>query len=128
MLRSVGFSIVLLIITAFSSHAAGIRPFDAASFEEAVDQGETVIAHVHAKWCPICVRQEKVLAPLAEGQFSGKAKFFRVNYDTEYDFLRAHRVPSQSVIIIFRNGKEVDRLSGTTNADEIKAHLSAATS
>ena len=128
MLRRIGFSIVLLIMTAFATQAAGIKPYDAAGFDKAVAGGNTVIAHVHASWCPVCKRQQNVLAPLADGPLSGKAEFFRVDFDSDADFLRAHRVPSQSVIIIFRNGKEVDRLVGTTNADEIKARLSAAVS
>lgn len=128
MLRRIGFSIVLLIITAFSAHAAGIKPYDAASFDKAVAGGNTVIAHVHASWCPVCRRQQNVLAPLANGPLGGKAEFFRVDFDSDRDFLQVHRVPSQSVIIIFRNGKEVDRLIGTTNANEIEARLSAAVS
>lgn len=128
MLRKIGLSVFLLIITAFSANAAGIKPYDAASFEKAVAGGNTVIAHVHASWCPVCARQQNVLAPLADGPLAGKAQFFRVDFDSDRDFLRAHRVPVQSVIIIFRNGKEIDRLVGTTNAAEIEARLAAAVS
>jgi thioredoxin-like negative regulator of GroEL len=128
MLRRIGFSLILLVLTAFSANAADIRPYEAARFEKAVASGNTVIAHVHADWCPVCKRQQNALAPLADGPLDGKADFFRVDFDSDNDFLQAHRVPSQSVIIIFKGGKEVDRLVGTTDAAEIEARLSAAVS
>ncbi len=128
MIRRLSLSILFIVMTALTAHAAEIKPYEAASFETAVAAGDTVIAHVHADWCPVCVRQQKVLTPLVDGALDGKAEFFEVNFDTDTDFLKTHKVPSQSVIIIFKGGKEIDRLNGTTDAAEIQSRLSAAVS
>lgn len=42
--------------------------------------------------------------------------FMRINFDTETEFKKTYNVPVRSVIILFKNGKEVDRI--TANGDK----------
>ena len=46
-----------------------------------------------------------------------------VNYDKDEDFKAFYKAPNRSTIILFKNGKEVARLNGVTNKDDIRAAL-----
>ncbi len=45
-----------------------------------------------------------------------KIDFLRLNFDTEADFKKLYNVPVRSVIILFKGGKEVERI--TANGDK----------
>jgi hypothetical protein len=42
--------------------------------------------------------------------------FLRLNFDTEAEFKKTYNVPVRSVIIVFRDGKELERI--TANGDK----------
>ena len=44
-----------------------------------------------------------------------KVAFLRLNFDTEAEFKKIYNVPVRSVIIVFRDGKELERI--TANGD-----------
>jgi hypothetical protein len=46
----------------------------------------------------------------------GEIAFLRFNFDTEAEFKQRYQVPVRSVIILFRGGKEVERI--TANGDK----------
>ncbi len=46
----------------------------------------------------------------------GKIDFLRLNFDTEAEFKQRYNVPVRSVIILFKGGREVERL--TANGDK----------
>lgn len=101
--------------------------YSPASFKKALMSAEPTIVHVHATWCSVCKAQEGAFSKLTTSDPVFKtAQLVRVDFDTDKAFLREHRVTNQSVIIVFRNGKEVTRLAGESNADRIKAAVSAA--
>ncbi len=93
------------------------------AFETALKSQAPVIIHVYADWCSTCQKQLPGLAAtLAEPELA-KTQAIRVNFDTDREFLMTHRVPNQSVILVFKNGQEVLRLNGVTNADQIKSKI-----
>jgi hypothetical protein len=50
----------------------------------------------------------------------------RINFDTEADFKRAYNVPVRSVIILFKGGKEVDRITADGSKTSIESLLKKA--
>ncbi len=126
MARRFALSFLFLAFTALAASAGGFKPYEAASFEKAIAEGKTVVVHVHADWCPVCKRQQTALEPLAAGALGEKAEFVRVDFDKDTQFLTANKIPTQSVILVFKGGAEVERIIGTTNAGEIESTLSAA--
>ncbi len=42
--------------------------------------------------------------------------FLRLNFDTEAEFRKTYNVPVRSVIIVFKGGKEIERI--TANGDK----------
>lgn len=99
--------------------AAGLKPYDAKAFKGAVDAGPVVV-HVFADWCPVCKVQQPTLASLSTDARLAKVQFISVNFDRDKDFLKANKVANQSVILVFKGGKEVARISGTTDAGRIR--------
>jgi thioredoxin len=97
--------------------------YDPRSFEDALASGRPIVVHVYAGWCPVCRAQKPVLDVLAKDKAFEGVKFVAVDFDRDKDFLRAHRITFQSIILGFKNGREVARLIGTTDGDKIRAGL-----
>jgi thioredoxin 1 len=116
-------SALILAGLIFPTRTGSADSYEPGSFEEAIASGRPVVVHVYANWCPVCRAQKPVLDALARDKAFEGVKFVAVNFDKDKEFLRAHRVTSQSVILGFKNGQEVARLVGTTDADEIRAGL-----
>ena len=99
--------------------AAGIKPYSGDTFANAVDAGP-VIVHVYADWCLVCAAQKPTLTNLSNDPKLANVQFIAVNFDKDKIFLKANRIANQSVIVAFKNGKEILRLSGTTDAAQIR--------
>jgi thioredoxin-like negative regulator of GroEL len=107
-----------LVLTAPAAMA--METYSKAVFDQMMASGQPVVVHVHAAWCPVCKAQEPTLASLARDEATRGAKQVRVDFDKDKDFLRAHNVPSQSVILVFKGGKETGRVAGRSKMDEVK--------
>ncbi|MFS8115960.1 thioredoxin family protein [Rhizobium jaguaris] len=113
-------ALILSMTAASGGHAAGIG---IPGFDEAAAAGVPVLVHVTAKWCETCQAQKPVVAKLVgKGDFASMKKF-DVDFDTQKNVLRQLRVQSQSTMVLFKNGKEIDRSVGVTDPAEIKAFL-----
>lgn len=114
-------------VLAQSSMGRSFTAYSPAAFDKALKSAEPTIVHIHAPWCSVCKAQEGAFSKLTTSDPVFKtAQLVRVDFDTDKAFLKEHRVTNQSVIIVFRNGKEVTRLAGESNPDRIKAAVSAA--
>ena len=101
------------------AHAAGITPYEPDTFAKTLSEG-AVIVHVFADWCPVCKAQKPLLAALASDPKLATIRFVAVNFDKDKEFLKMYKVANQSVIVIFKAGKEIARLAGTTDAAKIR--------
>ncbi len=94
----------------------------ADDFETAIKNGVTLI-DFNAPWCAPCKAQEPILAKLAT-QFEGKAQVFAMNIDNNREIAGKLGIQSIPTLIIFKNGKEIQRFVGlqpeNTLADVIK--------
>lgn len=106
--------------------AASFTNYSASAFSQALAAGGPVIVHVHADWCPTCRAQAPVLQSMSGEKAYEKARFIRVNFDKDRDFLTSHKVAVQSTILVFKGGKEVARFSGETDASRIRSRIDAA--
>lgn len=106
--------------------AAGFLHYKAEEFAQMLKNGDTIVIHVHADWCPTCTRQQTTLDQMANETAFSRVRFVRVNFDTDLDFLRANRVASQSTIIVVKDGREASRFVGVTRAGEIRTRITAA--
>jgi hypothetical protein len=52
--------------------------------------------------------------------------FLRLNFDTEAEFKKKYNVPVRSVIIVFRGGKELERITANGDKAAIEALIKKA--
>lgn len=94
-----------------------------ASFAAAQTEGQTILVDVHATWCPDCKVQGPILDELRSEAALQGITFMKVDFDKEKDFLREHKVPRQSTILVFQGHREVARSVAETNRDRLRAFV-----
>lgn len=89
-----------------------VREVAAADFSrEVLFSALPVVVDVYADWCGPC----RALAPLLERYaelYVGEVKFVKVNLDAAPDIAEVYRVDAVPTLLIFRDGRPVDRLTG----------------
>jgi thioredoxin 2 len=85
----------------------------------------TVLVDCWAPWCGPC----KMLAPILDqlaSEYKGRAKIVKLNTDQNPGISSRYGIQSIPTMLIFKNGKQVDRLTGALPKQEIEKHLIAA--
>ena len=90
------------------------------AFAAAQASGDPVVVDVYAPWCPTCRAQAPILDELRQDDRLANATFIKVNFDKNKAFLRAHRIPRQSTILVFRGETEVARSIAETNRTRLR--------
>lgn len=101
------------------------KPYDAAQFARAQEAGKTIVVDVHATWCPTCKAQAPILDALRSEPRLKNAVFVKVDFDKEKAFLREHRIPRQSTVLVFRGRRETARSVAETRPTELRAAVLA---
>lgn len=98
------------------------KKFTAENFEQDVLQAAgPVLVDFWATWCMPCRMQGPAIEKLAEeGYNAGK-----LNVDEEESVAARYRVMSIPTLIIFKDGKEVDRMVGVTGKEVLAQKLDA---
>lgn len=99
---------------------AGWQTYDEAEFMMAQKKGKTIVVDVYADWCPTCRAQAPILDELRQERASGDVLFVKVNFDEEKDFLRAHRIPRQSTVLVFGGMEERARSIAETDRTRLR--------
>lgn len=93
------------------------KTITAQNFEEVLKSENPVLLDFWATWCGPCMRQGPIVEALAEeGYEVGK-----VDVDQEPGLARQFQVMNIPTLIIFKDGKEVERLVGLTSKDKLKS-------
>lgn len=89
----------------------------AENFEKEVLQSEKpVLVDFWATWCGPCMRQGPIVEELAgEGYTVGK-----VNVDEQMALAQKYQVMNIPTLLVFKDGKEVQRLVGLSSRDTLK--------
>ena len=110
-----------LAVTARAETGTGWQAYDTAAFTAAQAAGKTIVVDVHADWCPTCRAQAPILDELRKERASDKVTFIRVDFDKDKAFLRTHRVPRQSTVLVFKGKREVARSIAETDRTRLRA-------
>ncbi|MEM8697214.1 MAG: thioredoxin family protein [Pseudomonadota bacterium] len=113
----------LLFVPAAASAQVAWTDYSASSFRAAQEAGRTIIVDVHADWCPTCRAQRPILNELRSHPRLADALFVRVNFDEDRAFLRAHRIPRQSTILVFNGEEEQGRSIAETDRNRLRAFV-----
>ena len=98
-----------------SDNSGRIITLTAKSYEQEVSKG-LVLVDYWAVWCGPCRKMEPVLKQIAE---ETDVKVGKLNVDDYKAFVRTKNVPTIPTMIIYKDGKEVQRLVGVYSKDEV---------
>ncbi|MBN9645940.1 Thioredoxin [Terrisporobacter petrolearius] len=83
-----------------------------------------VVMDFFATWCGPC----KMLAPIFESlsnEMSDKVDFAQIDIDRSLEVVEEYKIVSVPTMIIFKNGKEVQRIVGFVPKEQIKSKIKA---
>jgi thioredoxin 1 len=101
----------------------GFGDYTKEKFDAALKGAKPVLVHVHADWCPVCVRQERAFNELSGSADFKKFTAIQVNFDMDTEFRKTYNVNNQSMILVFKGGKEAGRIGGVTDTAKIAEFL-----
>ena len=95
-----------------------IMHVDSKNFEQTINSKEVVLVDFYATWCGPC----KMLAPILEQvceEVAENTLIAKLDIDNALDIAKEFGVMSVPTMIIFKNGKEVERLIGLRQKTQI---------
>ena|SRR3989338_4987095 len=103
---------------------SGMKHLTDGNFDQEIKKGVTLV-DFHASWCGPCRTLAPVLEQVAK-EVTGKAVVAKVDIDSEQKTASTFQITSVPTMILFKDGKEVNRLVGLRNADAIKSFILSA--
>lgn len=94
------------------------------NFQNVVAQG-VVLVDFYADWCGPCRMLSPILEQIAT-EMQGKAKVIKVDTDQAEKTATTYRITSIPTLILFKDGKEVDRVVGLRDAQALRTMISSA--
>lgn len=92
--------------------------------KEVIKSLNPVIVDFYADWCGPCKMISPILEKLSR-DFQGKISFFKINIDNNEEIASKYEVMSIPTLIIFKDGKEINRVVGAQGEEQLKKILSA---
>lgn len=92
--------------------------------EEVLKSGVPVLVDFFAEWCGPCKMIAPIVAELAE-DFEGKAKIVKLDVDANPSSAQKFGVMSIPTMIFFKDGEEVDRITGALPKDTLAEKLNS---
>lgn len=102
---------------------AGATQMTLDAYKTFTASAEVVLIDFGAEWCPPCKKMEPVLNQLQK-ELAGQFKLVKVDGGMDVDVMKAQKVESLPVFIIYKNGKETWRKQGVVELSELKEKLS----
>ena len=93
------------------------------NFETEVSKSkEPVMIDFYAEWCKPCIIMASTIEELKE-EFDGKVKITKLNIEENSEIAKKFNISNIPAILLFKNGKVVDRHIGLRSKKDIKKDL-----
>lgn len=98
-----------------------MKDISEADFESAIATG-AVLIDFSAEWCGPC----KALSPIVERlakDYNGKLNVFKIDVDEAQSVAARHGVMSVPTLVLFKDGKVVERRIGSVREQELRSMI-----
>ena len=95
---------------------------DSKTFQDFLDHNPVAVVDFYADWCGPCRTVSQVIEKLA-GEYDGRAKFAKLDVDASPSIAEKFGVASIPTLIIFKNGRAVDRIVGAAPAEYYRGRI-----
>ena len=103
-----------------------MHELDDATFQDSINRGaRPVLVDFWAPWCPPCRALAPTIEAIAE-QFEGRADVAKLDIDRNPEAAAAYGIRSIPTVLIFRDGRLVDRITGLQPRARYERALEAA--
>jgi thioredoxin 1 len=92
---------------------------------EVLGADKPVLVDLWAAWCQPCIAMEPTIEAVAK-EFDGKLTVAKLNVDENPELAQSLDVMSIPTMLLFKNGKPVQRLVGLTTKDRLTGVVTAA--
>ena len=103
--------------------AGGVVEFSESNFEQEVTKASTpVLVDMWAAWCGPC----RMIAPVVEelaSKYQSKIKMGKLNVDDHPQVAAQFRIMNIPTLLLFKGGKEVDRIVGVVPKEELTRRI-----
>ncbi len=108
--------------------AGSVMEFSQDNFDkEVLGSDKPVLVDLWAAWCGPC----RLIAPVIEelsSEYAGKAKIGKLNVDDHPQVAGRYGVMNIPTLLLFKEGKEVDRIVGVVPKEELARRIDNAIS
>jgi thiol-disulfide isomerase/thioredoxin len=115
--------VAVLLVGAAPATAAEWKEFTPEALAQAQSEGKPILVDVFAPWCSVCRAQNPILTQLTREPKYKDLVVLKADFDTQKEQLKPLNVRSQSTLIVFKDGKELDRSVGDTSQLSIEGLL-----
>ena len=115
--------VAVILVASAPASAAEWTEYSPAALEQAQSEGKPILVDVFAAWCSVCRAQNPILTQLTREPKYKDLVVFKADFDKDKEELKALNVQRQSTLIVFKDGKEVDRSVGDTSQLSIEGLL-----
>lgn len=103
--------------------AGVMKHLDDTNFDQEIASGVTLV-DFYADWCGPCRMMNPIIEELAK-ELEGKAKIVKLDIERAQKTTATFGVTSIPTVIVFKDGKEVNRVVGLRDKDALKKMLLA---
>lgn len=96
-----------------------ILPATIGNLPELLRSGKPVVVDFWASWCAPCHVMAPILKRLAK-EFDNQVVFAKVDVQNNRDLASQFNIKSIPTLVLFKNGKEWDRLTGVRGRSELR--------
>ena len=96
-----------------------IKGMTIAEFNALLNSGKPLLADFHTKWCAPCRQMAPIVDKLAL-EYQDKINVVRIDVDNSQELSESYSIKSVPVFILFKNGKETWRKTGSIPESELR--------